>query len=711
MFPRESAENHRIADETFRRGAFKVSHMRTENKTEVKRRQPVVVKPPNIRHPVTASMSSQAGSAIVALVETFSGPDDLPNIGVAAINAEECIRCAVREMPESKALLELLLEGLQQSRANASPQTKQPLGLAGRRQMHPEWDLITNEAVQSCSIMQKIIGVELVHAYISQRRFSKQLSVRLNGLLDKSLLDQKELDFLEAKYVAKLSETRKTLAQRIGGLTSLEANLNYQFNAYLQSQFSSLKVAEKQASGGSNELLEVDYLTLFSELRAKVEQGDHQAAVRCTAFCLGLSTPLTEKVPFSLDGSSSYVISICPADGTHSCDLSSPLGALAKSGPGNRVETKNQYQRPFPEFLADYWRKAAANNPTAAAVCDVGKKRRSKFATRIQDTQICSGIAITEARLVASRGQVFLNAGVQRDTAAYAALAPFLLDRSDFHYIFKTPDEIWCACATVFESIGWGNAVPRPDHMCDAVGTKKSPEHDAIRKKIKSLREGAIESRPGRRYSLESLALGHNAFVKYVAFMFMFFLGGRNRSAVAYRADAWVAGNPFGVHVDKPFSTNQSRVQSPLPQCLSISLSYVSTHYQQLDARLKKLGFTEVSGPCKRIKAILAGEPVNLLFKFDELHQDCDLKLRDVILKADELAKDTCRHYLPKALERAGVHFNCIQAWLKHHASGTSVNSVTTPTPPIVWLVSVASSLDEIALDLGLTPVHGLSKQ
>jgi hypothetical protein len=303
-----------------------------------------------------------------------------------------------------------------------------------------------------------------------------------------------------------------------------------------------------------------------------------------------------------------------------------------------------------------------------------------------------------------------MNAGVPRDTAAYACLAPFLLDSSDFHYILKTQEEIWTACETTFKFMGWGTAVPRPEKKNLAVGTKKSSEKETMRKKIASLRDLAEKTRAGRNYSIESLVRHHNAFVVYVAFMMMFFLGGRNRAIVAYRANAWQAKNPFGLHVDKPASPNQSRVQSPVPNCLSATLKYLYTHYQQLDARLKKLGFPAENCTRLGIKAILDGDDINLFFRFDKRNLPCDLRLKDVIHPQDDMAPDSARHFIPRALELEGVHFNYVQAWLKHHATGVSVNSVTSRTPPVVWLSKVAMALDHIALDLGLRPIHGISK-
>jgi hypothetical protein len=243
-----------------------------------------------------------------------------------------------------------------------------------------------------------------------------------------------------------------------------------------------------------------------------------------------------------------------------------------------------------------------------------------------------------------------------------------------------------------------------------AVGTKKASTKLAMQQKISAMKRSAETTRPGRNYSLQSLMTHHNKYVAYVAFMMMLFLGGRNRGTVAYKADVWRPTSAYGVHVDKPASPNQSRVQSPIPVCLSVSLSYLYTHYRCLDKRLEKLGQPADSPSRKWIAEILGGEPVNLFFKFDKNGLSTDLKLKEVIRPEDELSGDAARHFCPIALERAGVNFYAVQAWLKHHASGASINSVTARVPTTIWLSTVARALDEIALELGMTPVHGISK-
>ena len=166
----------------------------------------------------------------------------------------------------------------------------------------------------------------------------------------------------------------------------------------------------------------------------------------------------------------------------------------------------------------------------------------------------------------------------------------------------------------------------------------------------------------------------------------------------------------FGVHVDKPASPNRSRLQSPIPVYLATTLKYLHMHYIQLDNRLAKKGIDEKSEVRVWIKKILNSEEVNLLFVFDENMCPRELKLSDFLGADDEMTGDAFRHFIPKALESKEVPFQYFQAWLKHHSSGSSANSVTNRTPPVVWLSCVSYALNEIAFDMGLHPVHGISK-
>jgi hypothetical protein len=151
-------------------------------------------------------------------------------------------------------------------------------------------------------------------------------------------------------------------------------------------------------------------------------------------------------------------------------------------------------------------------------------------------------------------------------------------------------------------------------------------------------------------------------------------------------------------------------LHSPIPVYLAKTLEYLRIHYCKLDERLAKKGFGEKSDVRVWIRKILDGEDVNLLFALDEKMCPRDLKLSDFLGTDDEMTGDAFRHFMPKALERKKVPFEYEQAWLKHHSSGNSANSVTNRTPPVVRLSCVSAALNEIAREMGLVPVHGISK-
>lgn len=675
----------------------------------MKKRQPPVLQQPRLAHPAVLALPNVANRAALSVAELFRSPPDIPNFEVAIFNTEACIQEALVMVPGAIGHVETFLQGLQIYLSQRQTNLPQPMALAGRKQKFPQWDLITTDFERYLEDVPLIIGLELIHAYLLQMEFNAQLSVRLGKIAAKEQLISTDQAWLSKKVAQKLIVTNKTVTSLSTGLTTGQERLNFTINSYLLVQFNSQNYIGRQAAGRRNELLKSDYLTLLPELRAKVEQGDYTAACRCTAFCMGITVPLTEDIPVVVDDKCKAILHIRADLGTHYSDLGVPLSGLAKVGPVGSVPALRSFHCPFPVFLANFWKHALVNNPRIAVVRDASVTNRSKFISRIE-TVISAAISVTEARLIATRGSAFLDAGVRRDTAAYAASAPFLMEKADFHYIHVTPHEIWEACNRAFQYVGWGDAVPRPAEATLAVGTKKSPEAETVIKKISALKEALENSRTGKRATLGSLAMAHNAFVVYVAFMLMLSCGGRHRVKVSFKANAWKSGNPFGVHIDKASGANKSRVQSPLPPYLSVTLDYLLIHYKKLDDRLEKLGIDKTKPVRVWIAEILNGKCVNLLFKFDKRHLPRDLALQDVISKTDALSGDTFRHFVPKALEKSGVQFEYIQAWLKHHASGNSSSSVTFRTPPVVWLSRVATALGDLAFSLGLTPCHGISK-
>ena len=684
--------------------------MHNTNKQSTERRQPTLLKPPGLAHPSVTHIAPEANRAALDVADIFAAPADMPNLDLAVKNVHECLQNALILFPESMEFVLTLHQGLKsyiQAKLEIKPQAQ---ALAGRKLQYPQWDLITRQIENYSADIQALVGLELINAYLLQKTFPSTQATKLNKLPESESLTEGDSAWIGKKLSLALQSVEKNVRSRIKGLSTEEVLLNHTLNAYLMVQFGYGNEVGNQAAGGKTELLRADYLPLFAELRAKVESGEYDAALSCTAFCLGLSTPITELVPFKLSESCTAVIYICAEIGAHYCSLNEALGRLANKAPDGAVPAKKEFWRPFPEFLARYWKKAISNKPEITKVGAAGRKSRSRYVNRIESTEISCGIPITEARLIATRGTVFLHSGVQRDSAAYAALAPYLIDKADFHYIFKSPEEVWSACDQAFQYMGWGNAVSLPEEFSVAVGTQKSPQEEVVRMKIATALKSVQNTRPGKKCSLNSIELGHNEFIFYVALMMYFTFGGRNRTVISYKASSWSYRNSFGVHADKPSSPNQSRLQSPIPVYLSKTLEYLYIHYSKLDERLAKKGFGEESDVRVWIRKILDGEDVNLLFALDEKMCPRDLKLSDFLGADDEMTGDAFRHFLPKALERKNVPFEYAQAWLKHHSSGNSANSVTNRTPPVVRLTCVAAALNEIAREMGLVPVHGISK-
>jgi hypothetical protein len=318
---------------------------------------------------------------------------------------------------------------------------------------------------------------------------------------------------------------------------------------------------------------------------------------------------------------------------------------------------------------------------------------------------------ITAARLVASRGKVFMRAGLQRDTAAYCSLSLSLLDASDHFYLVKSRQEIWQGCDTTFQHIGWGNAVRDPEVDGPTFGNKRTPEKQTVRNLVDKKKHDAETSRPGRKYKLDSLVRHHNVFVTYVALMLFLICGGRNRNIVNFKANAWLQPHGYGVHIDKPATPNQSRVPLAIPVTLAQQMVYLRTHYEVLGRRLKAKGLGDGHPARQRIAEVLSGADVELLFTLSKVCMPAPLQKTAVVDETlDGITVDFARHFIPNELPKYGVHFDYIQAWLRHHANGNSISADTKLVVPAAWLGVVANALDKVALELGLRPVHGISK-
>jgi hypothetical protein len=687
--------------------------MKKSSKLKQIKRHPVVLHAAKLDHPKFAATPSGANGALLIIVQTFAAPPDLCNLHTGVGNTLKCINQLLTEVPEASIAIDEFKKNIESVHSDQSHQNRfdQPAGLAGRRGAYAQWDLITRDLSNMPSQFLLMVGVEFARAFLVELGFSLQLTLKLLPFTVKPTLSLEEQDWLTSQFIERKKVLLTLLQERSKGMAPSTSRFNLQVVTLLMAQSSPLRIEERQAAGRINELGDIELAATFKDLRAAVEADDGGAAKQCVAFCFGLSYEISGGAEIAQEQDGQMVVSINPLDGTTVCDLTRVFALLAKTAPPGCIATSFVLVRPLPQFLADYLYRSCAEDPLISFVDDLSPKSQKRSKTLTVENFAHATLKITIARLIASRGAVFLRAGVARDTAAYCSLSLSLLDASDHHYLIKTRQEIWQGCDNAFKHIGWGPAVQDPDVFGPAFGSKRTPEKRAIEAIVAKKMHGAQINRPGKNYKIESLIRHHNNFIAYVGLMFIMFLGGRNRNVVCYQADIWMQPFGYGVHIDKPAAPNQSRVPLAIPVTLARQIVYLKAHLLALDSRLEAKGLGADHPARVRIALVLAGGKVDLLFAVSAQFIPTPLRKTALINQGqDGVTFDSARHFMPNELPAHGVHFDCIQAWLRHHANGNSISADTKAVVPAVWLSEVAAALDKVALDIGLRPLHGITK-
>ena len=677
---------------------------------------PVVLEQAQLLNPALTNLPTLAGSALLNVIDIFNAPPDQPNLGRVMSNVLLCLDAFTARQPEMSGPVAELMEGVIQSTQalEHEPLLDQPAAMIGRTSSFPEWTFISSNLEGVPAELLEVAGVELAQAYLAQSNFSANLASNLLSIAKRAAdneLPFQDFEWLNKAILRHLERARHIFSDRARAVDATTASFNARVTASLIAQSSSLRVAERQTSGRAREMTADEVQAVALDLRQRVEQGDSDALLTCLARCIGLPYELCLHVPLVSAEKSVSVVWIHPVQGCIYFDLGRIFSALAKTHSDQHVQTTLLLVIPIPQFIAKALHQCCSTRPGLEKLQSLSTNRKN---ARSLVGKVFNEAAIkaTIARFIASRGGDALRAGIPRDLAAYVTVSLSLVSKSDHHYLVKSRSQIWEASNQLCRHLGWGDAVADPVEHGPAFGSRLTPEAAWAKRVMELAAEAAITSRPGKRCGLASLIRHHNAFASYVALLMHTLLGGRNGKIFSFCASQWTASNSFGQHGDKLVGPTKGLTPLPLPTALTLQVWLWLVHLAVLERRLKKLGFDESHPTFSLISQVTTGKEVPLLFMLDDAGLPRTIIKPDVFCgEASNLSGDFARHLMPGLLEKQGVPFEYIEAWLRHHVEGIAMSSATSAVVQQVWLSAVAAALDRIALDLHLQPIHGIAKK
>lgn len=669
---------------------------------------------------------SQPGALrIEGIVRTLTtllpSPPHQPNISSVARSVAHCIQDAIAIVPVYQSLagpflteLQWFLDGLKEG-GHTTDNVATLLGIATT---FPGWCCLAKlDSLGYPSLMvSQLVGLELCIALASGKAVRPSTIVLANRALRESggfLGNDTRINAEEVpKGLARLTKFAMALAPCVkAGIDSPRyVALHNLLLSSIASSLSSLRGQERKAAGADFALSTHDARIAIKRLSDASEHSDSEALALQIAFCLGLPWHIAKLVPFATTGRPSGALAwIDVRMGCSFVDLQPVIPELPTKGADLHAQSTLLLERPLPLNVASQLAEAVAANSNLKTLGDLvtstkaGKSKLSRYGLHH---------SASVARLISSAGPIALNQCRRRDLAAFATLSLELINKSDLHYIASKAEDIWAVCASLFEVVGLGAAVPRPTHdNSPRVGSKLCPSSQWIEDVFQEAQTAVAQTRCGRRYSLLSLVRHHNAYAGYVGLMLQLGLGGRDRRTFNFSAEMVCSENSFALVIEHKLSKTMGQTPLPLPAVVAEQISLWKAHLIALMRRLAKLKANGTNKASIWISQILEDQNVPLIFILAPDGSPLPMgKEHWRQGKAADLNADFGRHLVPDALTESGLSFCDAQDWLRHDTNGISHHIVSSEHVKYLYLQRTATVLNNVLLALKIRPVAGLTK-
>lgn len=354
--------------------------------------------------------------------------------------------------------------------------------------------------------------------------------------------------------------------------------------------------------------------------------------------------------------------------------------------------------------------KAAETNPTARTIRDLLQVKEITGSRKtISDCD--SGISPSVARFINSAAPFAIHSGIGRAVAATVTNDYSIVPSAKFYYSMVKRSEIWAASETMFSALGWGKPVDFVDGL--AVGSCVVPTNEAISKLYKWMVEQVNRTRPGKRYTLQSLIQHHNEYAFLCATITLLCLASRKQKITNFTAKHLDERCAFIPVYDKPAGLNTGFLSIPINEILRKLILFWRAHCNALKKRLDKLGIATSSNLRIRLQNIHIRTSVNMFFLINE-NLPVDFGTADLSRWwPDELKLSTYfgRDFWEVELMEYRVSSSSIDLFLRHHLQGMENWTSTTNIVLANWGREICDVQEAILDALGISAVVGLSSK
>jgi hypothetical protein len=662
---------------------------------------------------INSQLSAPQTAALRQIFRLLPGPADRPAVGHVLRVAAAACRAALGAMHTIPAQIVEFESGVGMAAAAIEdlPAVAGAMLMRGQITRFPVWNCFASMDLSATPPeVLTLLGAEIFRGFSFGEKFRGRFAAQISDLLVRQIVDDQARALHGMQMLAKKLLNEVSRCVGISRQSSHSLLLGARVKASIAEQIGAPNLNDRKGCGSAREMPYEQACEVARVLKQNALGGDRVSLMIVVAFCCGPTWDTVIDFPFAEYSGDDWVARIDACAGIVQLDLSTLL-ELAPARPGHEIASPILVIH-LPEFAADILRIAVASNPQVRC-----PKELFALDERITSRTVLPGlpkddsIPATIARFIRSRATVAIKAGVDRAVAAYAKADLAKVGSSTHSYESFELAEIWHGNARTYEAIGWGNPVRMEDPKPVAVGSMATPTAQTVRDIDNSFLEDLKRSPAGRRYTWSSLRAHHNAYSALCAHRAVFFTLARAAAQLEFYADTMHEEFVSCTVVDKRVGPVDGATPLPMPIRLATQIALWKAHLVALQRRLERLRPPNWQQICSRIGAILGAEHVRLFFTMDadgnlrEIGSEELFANRGIAIKADGW-----RHFVTNALRRAGVPFSMRALQMRHHIDGLALGDICSDIPMLLALEQLAHALDLVALNLGMHPVAGLSR-
>lgn len=575
------------------------------------------------------------------------------------------------------------------------------------------WSLIGRAEMLEHPTVRKYVATELLLGLLTERVFRPQAVKNVRKFQGMSSKEQQLEAIRLQNYMEPMraeiygyvlaGETHADLAQR---------GLNAALLASMAGQLDPNNLQDRLGVDTDRLASDQELLHVCEQFPAKVREGDARASLGMLLTLAPVPLHLLLRVPIAGPSTDGYVVTLDLESGVIRADLTRLL-KLPKAGAAGHIPAQAILRNPLPQLLLTTLQAFERNHGVAK---NVGELLGLNGVHDKEHVAPSAGSRLTYGRFWRSRLVLALSAGLTRSAAITTCGALAGLTAVKQAYTAVAASEQTHNSAQLFGCLNWGNvATQAGDASPVAIGSPMIAGSEVIRTAHQKLVHTAESLRVGKKYTAQGLVAFHNAYALAVASALAFFFLGRRAAVMKFRADLVNPAMPLAYLCDKAVGPWKGATPLPVSELAAEQLRLWNTHLIALHRRLKKLdvGQQEV---LDRIGQVTAANECSLLFALElDVHGQVRLLefgMRHLTSDDDALEMDTAgrRDFIANSLRARAVSSQAIEMVLRHFSDGISPWQEGSTVSAIRLRETLSIAIDEIASEIGVVPVAGISR-